>query len=81
MEYTINYGLTSETMEFNCVRCAMDYADERAGNTEEPVEIHDCNNELVAKRAWCGCMDGIEDCENPIRFGNSGYYDDWQLDF
>lgn len=81
MEYTIDYGTTTETKIFDCLKSAMDYADKTISYNQCAVKILDFNNKLVAKRSWYECMDGVETCENPIIIGNIGFYDDWQFDF
>lgn len=40
------------------------------------IDDDDMSNLIV--RRWRGCMEGIEYCEDPIKIGNSGFYEDWQ---
>ena len=41
----------------------------------ELVLIEDAG-ETVSRR-WWGCLDGLDECDNPIQFGSLGYYGDW----
>lgn len=40
------------------------------------IDDDDMSNSIV--RRWRGCMEGVEECENAIQIGTSGFYEDWQ---
>lgn len=50
-------------------------ADEEACYCQAPIIILAGEDSLI--RRWWGCIDGIEDQENPIQIGD-GYYSDWE---
>ena len=56
----------------------MNEADEWSAYNQSNIEIVD-NGIIVAYRSWCGCTDGLDDQENPIGFGELGYYADWVI--
>lgn len=56
---------------------AKELADEGAEYTQKSISIYDDDDNEVARRSWYGCTSGIEDCEDPIQFGDYGFYDDW----
>ena len=78
MYYTINYG-TGSYSQADTLEEAKQKADEGASQTNEPITIEDKTGDEVARRPWHGYLDGLEDMINPIRFGASGYYGDWQI--
>ena len=43
------------------------------------VEYLDEDGDEVARRTWCGVAYDADECgeENPIEFGDYGYYTDW----
>lgn len=75
--FKIDYGCLSETLQVQDLDEAMQYVDERCSYTADDLKICDINNDVIAYRRWYGCMDGIELCKNPIKFGNEGFYSDW----
>ena len=56
---------------------AMKFADNNAGYSQRNITIEDKLGNTIAERTWYGCKDGISLCENPISFGDFGFYDDW----
>ncbi|MEG0978056.1 MAG: hypothetical protein RSC93_07320 [Erysipelotrichaceae bacterium] len=55
--------------------------DENCCYTQNDIKIIDiATHKIVSKRIWCGCLDGIKIFDNPIQFGNYGYYSDWMND-
>jgi|GEM_PF-2417060 hypothetical protein len=86
MKYTINYntGAGNETVETNDMMSLRALADEGATYTQQPITIEgkfdDGSTNIICTRQWVGCLNGIENCEDPIRFGDYGYYSDWQGD-
>lgn len=57
---------------------AMGLADAEASYNQSGMAIMDNDDNVIASRTWYGCMDGIEDQENPISYGTFGFYADWQ---
>lgn len=56
---------------------AKEVADANACYSQSDIYIidDDISNSIV--RRWRGCMEGVEECENAIQIGNSGFYEDW----
>jgi hypothetical protein len=57
---------------------AKEVADANACYSQSDIYIiddDDMSNSIV--RRWRGCMDGVEECENAIQIGNSGFYEGW----
>ncbi len=76
--YKINYHTGAGDAEFTGdIWGAMAEADSGAAYTQQPITIEDEDGNEVARRPWCGVLTGIEDCQNPIQFGDFGYYADW----
>jgi len=87
MEYTINYntGAGNETIETNDMMSLRAMADEGANYTQQPITIEgtfddDGSVNIICTRFWYNTLDGINDCDDPIQFGNFGFYGDWQGD-
>lgn len=77
-KYTIRYHTGAGDQEFTGdLAGAMAEADAGAAYTQQPITIEE-GGTTVAKRPWYGVMTGFEDCQNPIQFGDFGYYADWQ---
>ncbi len=78
MTYTINYHTGAGNFEFDGdLWDAMTKADEDASYTQQPITIEDRDGNEVARRAWVGVLTGLDEVENPIQFGDFGYYTDW----
>lgn len=79
MEYTINYhtGAGNETIESDDLEAVKAQADEGAAYTQQPITIEDENGKEVARRTWYGTEISEGDAEDPIEFGSSGFYGDW----
>jgi hypothetical protein len=79
--YTINYNTDAgnTTVADSDVDNVLRVADAGAGYTQKPIDIYDDHGNCVATRRWIGCNDGVGDQTNPIRYGDLGYYADWQL--
>ena len=77
MTYFINYnnGLIDDGYE--SIESAKTAADQAASYTQESIVICDNNGKEVVSRYWYGCTDGVEEFEDPIQFGNYGFYTDW----
>jgi len=76
--YKINYHTGAGDTEFTGdILLAMATADSGAVYTQQPITIEDEDGNEVARRQWYGVLTGIEDCQNPIQFGDFGYYADW----
>ena len=87
MKYYVSCGGTvSGDFIANTLDEAMQLSDEHTAYTQRDIfiyEIHsndDEPNNCVAIRRWWGVPfdDKISDDLNPIRFGHSGYYSDWE---
>jgi hypothetical protein len=85
-KYTINYhtGAGDEEIETDDLKLLQNLADEGASYTQRSITI-ECTAEdddedvtIICMRPWIGCTSGIEDQDDPIDFGNFGYYADWQ---
>ena len=78
--YRIRYntGAGDETAE--TLEAAKSAADEGASHTQQPIVIEDEFGNEVARRQWWGVSDGWKDENDPIRFGEFGFYGDWQED-
>jgi hypothetical protein len=75
-----NTGAGNET-GFESIEDAKQYADEGAEYTQESICVYDEDTDkLVAKRTWVGLLleDDLGLVEDPICFGDFGYYDDWE---
>lgn len=78
MTYTINYHTGAGNFEFDGdLSDAMNQADSDAAYTQQSITIEDEDGNEIARRPWCSMLTGIEDQQNPIRFGDFGYYADW----
>jgi len=79
MEYTVKYntGAGDFTIE-GSLHEAMLAADDVVVYTQQPITIVDETGNEVARREWYGVLTGIEDAEDPIQFGEFGFYADWQ---
>lgn len=75
-KYSVNYH-SGITYEFDNVCEAMKFADNNAGYSQRNITIEDKLGNTIAERTWYGCKDRISLCENPISFGDFGFYDDW----
>lgn len=80
MEYYINYHTGSGNETAADLDEAKRIADENAAYTQEAITIHDETGDEVARRNWWGVKYDPEndpDTEDPICFGDYGYYGDW----
>lgn len=76
-QYTINYNTGVTHMVSGNLDDAKAEADAAASYTQQSITIENEEGEEIARRPWCSTLDGIDECEDPIRFGNYGYYGDW----
>lgn len=65
-----------EYIVFNSLDDAQDYADERACYCQRDINIYSKKHTYI--RRWWGTIGGVEECTNPIQFGNFGFYGDWE---
>lgn len=77
MKFELVSGTWRETIEAVNIKEAMKLADEEISCNQESMSIYE-EGECVASRKWWGSLDGIEDCETPIQYGQFGYYSDWE---
>ena len=75
--YTINYHTGAGNTTSDTLEDAMAIADSSAAYTQEHITIEDAEGNVVAKRFWWCCTQGVENEENPISFGDFGFYGDW----
>jgi hypothetical protein len=80
--YRVDFGTGAGNENgFETVDDAKQYADDGAEYTQCNICIYDeDSDELVSERKWVGLPldDELGLVENPICFGNFGYYDDWE---
>ena len=80
LNYLVNFhtgagNFTADTLEEAMVR-----ADEAAAYTQQDISIDDDNGTPIAIRRWYGvAYDPVLPEENPIDFGDFGFYADWCL--
>lgn len=79
-DFYINYntGAGNEWVT-GTIEDAMKKADENATYTQETIAIENANHDELAHRSWHGTLEFIDGEENPIKFGDSGYYSDWYI--
>ena len=65
-----------EYIVFNSLEDAQAYADRRASYCQRDINIYSMKHTYC--RRWWGTCSGIEECKDPIQFGNFGFYGDWQ---
>jgi hypothetical protein len=79
-KFELRCGNWNEEVEATDLEQAMNLADKEISYNQESMGIYE-NGELVAFRRWNSTNDGIEECENPIEYGEFGYYGDWEVEF
>ena len=67
-----------EYIVFNSLKDAEYYADERACYCQRDINIY--SKKHTYTRRWWGTCGGVEECEDPIKFGEFGFYGDWEED-
>ena len=81
MKYYINYhtGAGNEWVEADSIYDVQAIADDGAAYTQEDITIEDEDDNVLARRRWCGAAYDPEEAweENPICFGEYGYFGDW----
>lgn len=82
MKYMINWNYLMESEEFEgTLNEAKAYADDGITYNQQNCEIREEDDEtIVAVRKWFDVEyhgDDNDYCENPIEFGDYGYYSDW----
>jgi len=77
--YNVNFNTgAGNKNEIETLQKAMEAADKGASYTQENITIENTTTgETIAMRKWYGCTEGIEDIDNPIQFGDFGFYGDW----
>ena len=76
--YKLQSGSWDNSIQAEDLAGAQAQADKHIGYNQESMLILDSNGDELSRRSWWGCTDGIEDCNNPIRYGDFGFYGDWQ---
>ncbi|MDP4153199.1 MAG: hypothetical protein Q8865_07170 [Bacillota bacterium] len=79
MKYIVNYhtGFGDFNVE-GSINQAKQRADDEATFTQQPISIDDEFGTEVIHRHWNQKLYGIQLSENPLKFGEKGYYDDWK---
>jgi len=80
-KYLINYNTGAGDIKIiGDLDDAMNKADLKASYTQTDITIYNNNNEKVATRTWVGLNYENQEIEenDPIVFGTSGYYADWE---
>lgn len=75
--YTLKSGYTFDAEAIHLID-AMRLADEWVSYSQADI-IVSINDVELARRVWCGSLDGLDECDDPIQFGDFGYYTDWHL--
>jgi hypothetical protein len=78
--YRVDYNTgISNHDEFDNLEDAMKYADNNACYTQQNIQIYDECDDMCAERIWIGILldDDNGAIDNPLAFGESGYYTDW----
>ncbi len=78
-EYKLVSGNWEMQAKTHSLETAMLLAEAKIGYNQHDMKIIE-NDKQIAVRRWYGCLNGIEDCENPIQFGNYGFYGDWEVE-
>lgn len=80
MKYYIDYNTGAGNEWGDTLEDAQRIADAGASYTQCPIVITDEDGNEVSRRNWWGLAYDENEVpeENPIRFGNFGYYSDWQ---
>ena len=77
-EFNVRFGTgTGDETGLSTLDEARAYADEHCTYTQTSVVIEDEDGNEICTRNWNSVGD-MSDCENPIGFGASGYYGDWE---
>ena len=77
LKIKIRVGEFEKSVDTADLEDAKNIADEEATYTQKNIEIY-VAGELVSVRKFWETSEGIKECENPIDFGEFGYYADWQ---
>lgn len=80
MEYYINYHTGAGKEIASDLDGAKRIADSGTAYTQEAITIHDDTGAEVTRRNWYGLAydpDSDTETEDPICFGDFGYYGDW----
>ena len=79
MKYVISYGDgTYETVDGK-LSTAMEIADANAKFTERTLSIYTVSGKRVAMRYWFYTLLYVDVSKNPIKFGENGFYADWEV--
>lgn len=82
MKYQVqhNYLMDNDVYEDLTLEEVKAKADEKAAYTQQDIVVYDENNEEVARRQWFGVSADLyeEDDADIIRFGDYGYFGEWQ---
>jgi hypothetical protein len=78
IKFEICIGMWNEIVKAVSLDKVLEMTQSELTYTQEDVLVF-VNNVLVASRKWYSTLDGIEECEKPIQFGDFGFYDDWQI--
>ncbi len=77
--YLIDYK-TGITDTADTLDEAKEAADKVAAYTQRDIVIY-YNDREVVRRQWWDTCDGVDEYDDPITFGSSGFYSDWTDDY
>lgn len=75
----VDFQTFSDMLDSHTVLDAMAEVDERIGYSQCSITIEDRDGNVLACREWNATLEGIEENEDPIQFGDFGYFSDWQV--
>ena len=80
--YWVRFGTGEGDFWEDGLEEAMRAADDAACYTQKDIVVEDEDGREVARRMWCDLGFDERECpdEDPICFGDAGYYGDWELD-
>lgn len=79
MTYYVRFHTGAGDEEAATLEEAKKLADEGAAYTQQSISIEDEDGAVVLTRPWIGvAYDADSGSEDPIDFGQFGYYADWQ---
>ena len=80
MCYYINYNTGAGNEWADTLEQAKAIADDGAAYTQQPIVIEDEDGNEITRRPWWGVQydEDEGDETDPICFGSSGYFGDWQ---
>ena len=83
MLVNINFGhnFLEQTETNDSIAEVLEAVDRRIAYNQSSVSVTFYEDDKPVRefvRRWWGCGEPDEECENPIKFGGLGWYDDWE---